>query len=272
MRTSPQGSGRAASTGRGTAALRAIESRGGENALIADPLAALLAGREGFSWVQSLSAGQQALLLDLIAVRTRFIDEVCTTFAESAEAGREPQIVLLGAGYDTRAYRLQALRNSAVFEVDYGPVLNVKSARLSEAGRDPLCRVHGLVSLDLNEATLSDPLTAAGFGPGGRTLWILEGLTGYLPEGTCRRLFAQMRQLSGPGSKTLSTFVGATGRAYGSNAPVSQRHAFYTDAGDALLDQCGWKAEQTAIGDIAATFNRAARLGSYDYWIAQASV
>ena len=153
-----------------------------------------------------------------------------------------------------------------------GRVLNVKSARLDEAGRNPLCRVHGLVRLDLNEATLSDPLVVAGFRPGGRTLWVLEGLTGYLPEGSCRQLFAQMRQLSGPGSAAVSTFVGATGRAYGSDAPVSQRHVFYTDAGDALLNQCGWKAAQTAIGDIAAKFNRAARLSTYNYWLAQSAV
>ena len=121
MRTSPQGSGRGASTGRGTAALRAIESRRGESALITDPFAALLAGEEGFSWVQSLPNGQQELLLDLIAVRTRFIDDECTAFVESVEARQESQIVLLGAGYDTRAYRLHALRDSAVFEADYGP-------------------------------------------------------------------------------------------------------------------------------------------------------
>jgi len=259
---------RAASTGNGTVALRAIESGRGTRALIADPLAALLAGEEGLRWAQSLTVGQRELMLDLIAVRTRFIDEVCTGFAHASRPRR--QILILGAGYDTRAYRLPALAESAVFEADYPSVLGHKAARLREAGNVPLCRKHRHVAIDLEQQPLRGPLLAAGFDPATPSLWVLEGVTGYLPEECCARLFTQMRELSAPGSAAVVTFVGASGRAYGPDAPVSERHIFCTDSGQLLLNRAGWDAVQLPISDVAVRYQRASRLRVYDYWLAQA--
>lgn len=259
---------RAASTGNGTAALRAIESGRGAQALVADPLAALLAGQEGFRWAESLPDDQRELMLDLVAVRTRFIDEACIGFAQVS--GPQPQILILGAGYDTRAYRLPALRNSAVFEADYPSVLGPKAAKLREAGTAPLCRIHRYVSIDLGTQALHGPLLTAGFEPGTPSLWVLEGVTGYLPEERCGQIFARMRELSAPGSAAVITFVGASGRAYGPDAPVSQRHIFCTDSGHALLRRADWAAVQLPIRDIAARYRRTSRLRAYDYWITQA--
>ena len=66
-----------------------------------------------------------------VLVRTRFIDE---RLSRAMNAEGSAQVVILGAGFDTRAYRLRKiLQNAKVFEVDYGPTQEYKKS--SEDGR-----------------------------------------------------------------------------------------------------------------------------------------
>ena len=67
----------ARNSGKGTAALRAIETQKGDNALIKDPYAQLLAGEAGFAWVDSLPDHTRLFFIDMLAVRTRIFDEHC---------------------------------------------------------------------------------------------------------------------------------------------------------------------------------------------------
>jgi methyltransferase (TIGR00027 family) len=107
--------------------------------------------------------------------RTRAIDD-----AIAAEvAGRAiDQVVLLGAGFDSRAHRLQALRPSTVFEVDHPATQAEKRARCAACDL-PLHPVV-YVPVDFEKDDLVDALTAHGLRRDRSTLFLWEGVTNYL--------------------------------------------------------------------------------------------
>ncbi|CAI8599992.1 unnamed protein product [Vicia faba] len=99
--------------------------------VIHDPLAALLAGE---NYLRNLHEKMMKDHLNnahetsgvILAVRTLWFDSRLEDFLNSPN-GREAQVVLLGAGMDTRAYRLNCLKDSDVFEVDFAEVLESRS-------------------------------------------------------------------------------------------------------------------------------------------------
>ena len=105
--------------------------------------------------------------------RTRFIDERA---AAAVAAGIE-QVVLLGAGFDARPYRLQGWDRLAVFEVDH-PDTQARKRRL--LGAVPT-RVR-FVPVDFDRESVEAALDAAGYDRGRSTLFIWEGVTNYLTE------------------------------------------------------------------------------------------
>ena len=122
---------------RSIAALRAIETERGGAGLFADPFAAALAGEAALARVRARGgAGDNGR----IAIRTRFFDDAVKDALARCDDGKGPwQVVLLGAGLDTRAWRLappaSAPRARAVFEVDVREVLDGKHALMR---REPL--------------------------------------------------------------------------------------------------------------------------------------
>src|SRR5215470_12192356 len=113
-------------TARLTAALRALESSRADP-LVLDPWAAALAGGD---FVASL-AGQppyvQARAASYTIVRMRVFDDWLRSVADC------PQVVLLGAGFDTRAFRAAWPADTRLWELDQAEVLNRKEAILREA-------------------------------------------------------------------------------------------------------------------------------------------
>lgn len=106
--------------------------------------------------------------------RTRLIDD---WLAEAIRDGAS-QIVILGAGFDSRAWRLPALANVPVFEVDQAATSLEKRRRLVEAGLDP-SRITQ-VPLDFDRDPLERTLAEAGFNRRHRTAVVWEGVTNYL--------------------------------------------------------------------------------------------
>jgi methyltransferase (TIGR00027 family) len=106
--------------------------------------------------------------------RTRLIDDFLQT---GLQAGLS-QVVILGAGFDARPYRLPTKR-IRFFEVDHPDTSNFKRTRLKAASVvwSPNIR-H--VALDFNSQSLSAALTQAGFDPAQPTFFIWEGVTNYL--------------------------------------------------------------------------------------------
>jgi len=143
--------------------------------------------------------------------RTRFIDDaVGAALEEQIE-----QFVVLGAGFDSRAYRLPGLRKIAVFEVDHPDTLRRKRAALTRAlGAFP--QQVRFVRTDFNEYDLEQAMAAASSGGGpasgggyresARTLFLWEGVTNYLTEAAVDATLCWCSRAA-PGSKLLFTYV-----------------------------------------------------------------
>lgn len=114
-----------------------------------------------------------------IVARTRFIDDI---IPESLEDGLE-QIVLVGAGFDARAYRIPDLSTSVrIFEIDHPDIQSTKKERLREIFGFLPPQV-SYVPGDLNNAEWQINLIQEGYDPKKKSLFVLEGLCMYLsPE------------------------------------------------------------------------------------------
>ncbi|MEU5161063.1 class I SAM-dependent methyltransferase [Streptomyces sp. NPDC020875] len=127
-------------------------------------------------------------------LRTRVLDD----YLLRATGAGARQVVLLGAGLDTRAFRLGWPEGCTVFEVDREGVLAFKQRVLDglravpEAERVP-------VPADLRDDWVT-ALTRAGFDPAAPTAWLAEGLLFYLPAAAETRLIGLLNGLSAPGS------------------------------------------------------------------------
>ncbi|MFD0382050.1 class I SAM-dependent methyltransferase [Streptomyces stramineus] len=118
-------------TAQWTAAARAVESERESGALFEDRLARELAAPRGFELLDKYGGGG---LLPFIAIRTRFYDDAIA--AALAETGAR-QVVFVAAGMDTRAFRLDWPRDTVVFDVDHGGLIEEKRARLARLGATP---------------------------------------------------------------------------------------------------------------------------------------
>jgi methyltransferase (TIGR00027 family) len=108
-----------------------------------------------------------------VLARTRLIDAVVGDLAPTT-----PQVVILGAGLDTRAWRLPELEHLAVFEVDHPDTQRRKKTLLGRHDLD-IAHVH-FVPTDFNLERLDAAMPQAGFDPLLPTLFLWEGTTNYL--------------------------------------------------------------------------------------------
>lgn len=138
---------------------------------------------------------------DLVALRTRVLDEA---WGEAHRLGAR-QLVLLGAGLDGRAYRLETLSDCAVFEVDHPGTQALKRARAE--GLVERARRHVFVPVDFEKDGLQDALGAAGFLASQRAFFIWEGVTPYLTEAAQQATLAAVAELSAPGSRLAMTYI-----------------------------------------------------------------
>ncbi|WP_380283049.1 class I SAM-dependent methyltransferase [Kitasatospora purpeofusca] len=187
------------------AAARAIESRR-PDALARDPLAEhfVRAARASTHWPvhpRDVPKGPDGAddplwgrLGGYFALRTRALDD---HLLRAARLGAR-QVVLLGAGLDARAHRLDWPPGTTVFELDRARVLAFKQQVLDRIGARPTAR-RVPVACDLR-LDWAGALAAAGFCPGEPTAWLAEGLLLYLPAAAESRLAATVDRLSAAGS------------------------------------------------------------------------
>ena len=133
--------------------------------------------------------------------RTRLIDD---EIAAAADAAR--QVVILGAGYDCRAYRLGALAGSTVYAVDHPATQARARARLARGHAAPVCPVR-FVAVDFERDDLGRALLACGYDPAVRSLILWEGVTNYLTAGAVDATLEVVHRLASPGSTLLFTYV-----------------------------------------------------------------
>jgi methyltransferase (TIGR00027 family) len=126
--------------------------------------------------------------------RTAYIDDA----VRAALAAGVAQVVILGAGFDSRAQRMPELAGVRVFEVDRADTQAAKRAQLP-AG------VH-YVAVDFERDRLGDALTAAGWDARRRTLFVWEGVTGYLTEPAVTAVLGWIATTA-PGGSVVFTYL-----------------------------------------------------------------
>ncbi|MGW4351059.1 class I SAM-dependent methyltransferase [Nocardia sp. NPDC004582] len=140
---------------------------------------------------------------EVLAVRTIAIDD-------AVRAAANPQLVILGAGLDARAWRMPELRGTPVFEVDHPASQAEKRDRLGD--RKPLAEVH-FVPVDFATDSLPAALATAGHDGSRPTTWIWEGVVPYLTPPQVADTITAIAQRSAPASRLLITYP-TPNRAY----------------------------------------------------------
>jgi methyltransferase (TIGR00027 family) len=144
-------------------------------------------------------AGVSAFVL----LRHRFIDDqLRDALADGAE-----QVVVLGAGYDSRAYRFaDELRGRPLHEVDLAPLSRRKAEVV--AGHPDLFAANTIrrVEIDFRTESLADRLLDSGFAVGVRTVVIWEGVSMYLTRLAVSATLGALREICGAGSRLAMDF------------------------------------------------------------------
>jgi methyltransferase (TIGR00027 family) len=143
-------------------------------------------------------------LLDHVALRTRAIDEVVAAEASSGAS----QVVVLGAGLDARAWRMEGLAHAVVFEVDHPSTQAFKRARLERAKGEAHADVR-FVGVDFERDDVAERLDASGHRVDVRTVWIWEGVTMYLAREAVTATLDVAARRSAPGSVLAMTYATA---------------------------------------------------------------
>jgi methyltransferase (TIGR00027 family) len=133
--------------------------------------------------------------------RTRYIDDA----VQAAVSQGIRQLVILGAGFDTRAYRLPAMEGVKVFEVDLPSVQTEKTKKIQKyLGRLP--EHVTFIPIDFDTQSLEPALAATGFDPSTAAVFIWEGVTQYIKEEAVRQALAFVGK-SAPGTIVVFTYV-----------------------------------------------------------------
>ena len=150
----------------------------------------------------TISAGERTVpgSWALIACRKRYIDDKLDEALGDIDA-----VVVLGAGMDTRAYRLAPRSDIPVFEVDLPVNIERKQAAVRRAIGDVPTSVH-LVPLDFERDDLMGTLMAHGYHADARTFFVWEGVTQYLTEDAVRATLDALRDAP-TGSRLVFTYV-----------------------------------------------------------------
>lgn len=135
-------------------------------------------------------------------LRTRAIDDLVS----DAIRGGAGQLVLLGAGFDSRAYRMPEATKIATFEVDHPATQRAKRERLGALTGQLNVNVQ-FVPVDFEKDDLGSKLIQAGFDPAIATVAVWEGVISYLTRPAVEGTFALLRRLLVPRSHLVFTYV-----------------------------------------------------------------
>jgi methyltransferase (TIGR00027 family) len=197
-------------------------------------------------------------MTDLLAVRTRFIDQ----FVADAVAAGIRQVVILASGLDARGYRMSWPPDMTVFEIDQPQVLDFKAAALAELGAEPTADLRAL-PIDLRDDWPA-ALAQAGFDATRPSAWIAEGLLGFLPAEAQDRLLDNITALSTDGSRLITEIFWNSPDSVEIMRAAAQK--WYENGLDAQIDdlwyagerndvanylnQRGWQAGRTPVQDL----------------------
>lgn len=175
--------------------------------------------------------------------RHRFIDEHLLAALPDVE-----QVMILGAGYDTRAYRFASeIGARPVYEVDLPPLSRRKAALV--AARPDLfghASVHR-VEIDFREQSLPERLAGSGFRSGAPTFVAWEGVSMYLTGDAVNATLAALASVCGPGSVLAMDFWQRVG------GPAWRQVRMRAERGmDLLGEPIGFAIPAAAVGELFA--------------------
>ena len=236
-------------TGLTVAAVRAQETARPDR-LFADPLAVVFAAAGGLGPGAGPGGRRGAALRVWVVARTVFLDDLL------AEAGQQGcrQVVLLGAGFDARAFRLPWPPGTRCFEVDTPDVLGPKDQVLATERAVPGCE-RIVVPCDLRDDWPA-ALRAAGLDPARPTAWIAEGLLVYLAPADVDRLLDTISGLSAPGSWLGLTMTTREAGSFDGTRLGTLRRSQAPDDPAAWLGGRGWAAEITGPREVLRAHGR----------------
>jgi len=178
-----------------------------------DPYAVRFVDPVKLAWARDHPAETRAMMEEIerkmpgwsntIRARVRYFDDV----AGNAAGEGFSQLVIPGAGYDTRAYRIGSLKGHLrVFEIDRPETLERKT-RILKTIFGTLPDHVTFVPYEIGTDPWWPSLESAGFIPGKKTLFLLEGLVMYLSHPAVEGLLAGIAGHAGAGSAVLFDFV-----------------------------------------------------------------
>jgi len=161
--------------------------------------------REAVGWARAgLAPAEWRHRVDYEAVRATAELMVPRTVAidDAVRARPGPQLVILGAGLDGRAWRMPELGGTAVFEVDQPASQHDKRDRAADLPGAP----PAFVAVDFGRDRLGDALAAAGHRADRATTWVWEGVVPYLTEAEVAATVAAVAACSAPASRLVVNF------------------------------------------------------------------
>jgi methyltransferase (TIGR00027 family) len=136
-----------------------------------------------------------------VAVRTRYIDD---RLGQALGCGVD-QVVILGAGFDNRAYRIPRIERAHVFEVDH-PATQARKKAVVSRRLGALPTHVTLVPIDFTARTLDEVMPGFGYRREARTFFICEGVTHYLSAGAIDTMFRFVSR-SAVGNRMVFTYI-----------------------------------------------------------------
>jgi methyltransferase (TIGR00027 family) len=149
------------------------------------------------AWSDRVAYESVAACALVVVPRTVAIDDAIRAHAH-------PQLVILGAGLDTRAWRLADLSDVDVTEIDHPASQRDKQGRVGS--RPTLARTHRFQPADLAVDALEDALEAAGHDPDAPTTWLWEGVVPYLHRPDVVRTLRAVSARSARGSTLIVNY------------------------------------------------------------------
>ncbi|KAL4187818.1 hypothetical protein AMTRI_Chr09g21140 [Amborella trichopoda] len=228
--------------------------------VIKDPVAEILAGEAHLKTLHDkMRRDKQNNAREIsgvvLAVRTLWFDSKLEAAIKSFD-GADSQVVLLGAGMDARAYRLNFLKDSRIFEVDLPKLLDTKTALIDAAMTQQMeppltlmAKSMTRVAADIREKDWLEKLQRCGFIPQMKTIWILEGILYYLHH------IQALEVLRSIGANCSLTHTVLLADFMNKSLSEEPKYHFYSDWPEHLLPTLGFShVNLSQIGDPDAHF------------------
>ncbi len=227
------------------AACRALETQR-PDALFIEPFAEQLAGADAIQAAIPAVKEYEQQGRPFVSVRTRFFDDFLMNCSHNIR-----QVVLLGAGLDTRAFRLNWEAGTHFYEIDCPELLHYKDSVLE--GIQPQCDRHSICA-DLTDSRWSQLLLEQGYQPSERSIWLLEGFLYYLNSTEVHNLLTEIKNMAIAGSWFGADMINSS--VLNGSDDWAKYWQSSCEHPESFLANYGWQASAIQPGEEGAAFGR----------------